>query len=118
MARRLSLPGPTSSELVPDLAALGLLIRNRRLALALRIDDAAHACGVTASVLSRLENGISVGADRVFLVIRGLGLSLLVTTKQDGQALRSLTIAELISMRGESNPPGESNPQDESEDAS
>ncbi len=57
MARTLSTPGPRPDPQIQNLAGLGQLIRNRRLELALRIDDAAHACGVAANVLSRLENG-------------------------------------------------------------
>lgn len=56
--------------------------------MSLRIDDAAHACGVAASVLSRLENGGAVGADRLLLILTGLGLSMLVTPKDE--ALRLL----------------------------
>jgi transcriptional regulator with XRE-family HTH domain len=68
---------------VQALGALGELVRSRRLELALRIDDAAHACGVAASVLSRLENGKSVGVDRLLRVLSGLGLAMLVTSKEE-----------------------------------
>ncbi|MGI4982412.1 MAG: helix-turn-helix domain-containing protein [Janthinobacterium lividum] len=98
MARRLARPDPKQSELIQDLASLGQLVRNRRLELALRIDDAAHASGITASMLSRLENGFPVGADRLLLVIRGLGLSMLVTTRQEGRPFKSLTMADLMAM--------------------
>lgn len=83
MARSLSTPGPSPDPLVKDLASLGALVRNRRLELSLRIDDAAHACGVAANVLSRLENGGTVGADRLLRVLSGLGLAMLVTTKSE-----------------------------------
>lgn len=83
MARSLSAPGPSRGPHVRDLVALGQLVRNRRLALALRIDDAAHACGVAANVLSRLENGGPVGVDRLLRVLSGLGLALLVMSKDD-----------------------------------
>ncbi|WP_063771809.1 transcriptional regulator [Burkholderia sp. 9120] len=66
-----------------DLDTLGELVRNRRLSLALRIDDAAHACGVAVNVLSRLENGNSVGVDRLLLVLSGLGLGMLITGKEE-----------------------------------
>lgn len=87
MARSLSSPGTPVGPLVKELAQLGELVRNRRLELALRIDDAAHACGVAANVLSRLENGGAVGADRLFLILRGLGLSMLVATTDEAHSL-------------------------------
>nr|WP_179712164.1 helix-turn-helix transcriptional regulator [Paraburkholderia bryophila] len=86
MARSLETPSSQPGPQVLDLGTLGELVRHRRLALALRIDDAAHACGVAANVLSRLENGNSVGVDRLLLVLSGLGLAMLITGKE--QALR------------------------------
>lgn len=86
MARTLETPGLRPDPQVLDLDALGELVRHRRLALELRIDDAAHACGVAPNVLSRLENGKSVGVDRLLLVLSGLGLGMLVTSK--GEAMR------------------------------
>lgn len=83
MARSLETPGPPHGPQVLDLNTLGELVRNRRLELALRIDDAAHACGVAANVLSRLENGNSVGVDRLLLVLSGLGLGMLITSKEE-----------------------------------
>lgn len=83
MARSLETPGSRLGPQVLDLDTLGELVRNRRLALALRIDDAAHACGVAANVLSRLENGNSVGVDRLLLVLSGLGLGMLITGKEE-----------------------------------
>jgi transcriptional regulator with XRE-family HTH domain len=66
---------------VRDLATLGQIVRHRRLQLALRIDDAAHACGVAPNVLSRLENGKPVGVDRLLLVLSGLGLAMIAAGK-------------------------------------
>lgn len=83
MSRSLSEPGPKSGPCIADLSVLGRLVRNRRLELALRIDDAAHACGVATNVLSRLENGGAVGVDRLLRILAGLGLALLVTTKEE-----------------------------------
>jgi transcriptional regulator with XRE-family HTH domain len=60
------------------MAALGRLVRNRRAQSALRIDDAADQIGVSKDVLSRLENGRPIGLDKLFLILDGLGLSLLV----------------------------------------
>lgn len=82
MARSLSNPGTPVGPRITSLTDLGHLVRNRRLELRLRIDDAAHACGVAANVFSRLENGGPIGADRLLLVLDGLGLTLLVTTKE------------------------------------
>lgn len=87
MARSLSAPGPSRGPHVRDLVALGQLVRNRRLALKLRIDVAAQSCGVAASVLSRLENGNPVGVDRLLSVLSGLGLALVVLTKDDALEL-------------------------------
>ncbi|WP_426103526.1 helix-turn-helix domain-containing protein [Massilia sp. TSP1-1-2] len=87
MARSLSHPGTPVGPRIASLADLGDLVRNRRLELRLRIDDAAHACGVAANVFSRLENGGPIGADRLLLVLAGLGLSMLVTTKEHAHAI-------------------------------
>jgi hypothetical protein len=88
MARSLSDPGPRPAPYVQDLTALGRHIRNRRLELALRIDDAANACGVAANVFSRLENGRPVGADRLLRVLSGLGLGMLITSKEEALCYR------------------------------
>lgn len=87
MARSLSNPGTPAGPRIDNLADLGDLVRNRRLELRLRIDDAAHACGVAANVFSRLENGGPIGADRLLLVLAGLGLTMLVTTKEFGHSI-------------------------------
>jgi len=63
-------------------------VRNRRLELVLCVDDAAHACGAAASVLSRLENGGAVGSDRLLRILLGLGLRVLVMSKSDAAYLR------------------------------
>jgi transcriptional regulator with XRE-family HTH domain len=73
------------------MAALGALVRNRRLEQAMRIDDAADLLGVSASVLSRLENGHPVGSDRLLRVLEGFGLIMLVLPKNESTtALRAL----------------------------
>lgn len=65
------------------MAALGLLVRNRRAQSELRIDDAAGMVGVSTDVLSRLENGRSVSLDKLFRVLDGLGLTMLIMTKSE-----------------------------------
>jgi transcriptional regulator with XRE-family HTH domain len=78
MARTLSTPGAPPNPKVNNLTTLGSIVRHRRLESALRIDDAAHACGVAPSVLSRLENGGSVGSDRLLRILAGLGLTMVI----------------------------------------
>ncbi|MBB3002582.1 transcriptional regulator with XRE-family HTH domain [Paraburkholderia tropica] len=88
LPRTIERPDP----LARDMAALGLLVRNRRAQSELRIDDAAQMLGVSKDVLSRLENGRSVSLDKVFLILNGLGLSLLVLPRSEAStALRKLT---------------------------
>jgi hypothetical protein len=83
MARSLSAPGARPGPQVHDLTALGSIVRHRRLELALRIDDAAHGCGVAPSVLSRLENGGAVGSDRLLRILAGLGLMMVVAARDE-----------------------------------
>lgn len=90
MARKLQAPSPQSNAQVLTLDDLGKLVRNQRLALELRIDDAAHACGVSPSVMSRLENGGAIGVDRLLAVLTGLGLTMLVTSKDKAITARQL----------------------------
>lgn len=95
MARKLPSPVAGTSCKVRDIATLGQLVRNQRARNALRIDDAAALCGVSANVLSRLENGKPVTLDKLLLVLQGLGLHMLVLSARDTQnlepALQALT---------------------------
>ena len=77
---------------VTSLAALGHLVRRQRVASGLRIDDAAALCGVSVSLLSRLENGRSgVSTDRLLKVLDALGLAMLVLDNAKlRKALRAL----------------------------
>jgi transcriptional regulator with XRE-family HTH domain len=77
-------PDSQNSEiLTASLGALGRVIRTKRKASALRIDDAAALCGVSVDLLSRLENGKSgVSTERVLRVMDGLGLAMLVVDKE------------------------------------
>lgn len=82
MARTLPTPVSNLSPLVKDMKSLGRLVRNRRAQSAMRIDDAASMLGVSKDVLSRLENGHSVGMDKVFAILEGMGLTLILVDKQ------------------------------------
>ncbi|MBY4723718.1 MULTISPECIES: helix-turn-helix domain-containing protein [Burkholderia] len=83
MARTLPRPIASPDPLAQDLAALGALVRNRRAQNRMRIDDATDMLGVSKDVLSRLENGRAVGLDKLFKVLDGLGLNLLVVPKRE-----------------------------------
>lgn len=78
---------------IHSLEAVGKMVRARRLAENLRIDDAAALCGVSVDLLSRLENGGRVTADRLLKVLDGLGLSVLVVPK-DRVALLEASLRE------------------------
>jgi transcriptional regulator with XRE-family HTH domain len=65
------------------LSELGRLIRRKRKASKLRIDDAAALCRVSVGTLSRLETGkAAVGLEKVLQVTDALGLALLVVDKE------------------------------------
>ncbi|KVL19855.1 helix-turn-helix domain-containing protein [Burkholderia sp. MSMB1826] len=89
MARTLPRPIAKPDPLALDLAALGALVRNRRAQTQMRIDDAADMLGVSKDVLSRLENGRAVSLDKLFKVLDGFGLNLLVVPKRDVQVARN-----------------------------
>jgi transcriptional regulator with XRE-family HTH domain len=62
---------------------LGPLVRQRRRAQQLRIDDAASLLGVSVDLMSRLENGQgSVRLDKALAILDGLGLALIVVPKE------------------------------------
>jgi transcriptional regulator with XRE-family HTH domain len=72
-----------SETVAGSLKVLGRVIRDKRKASALRIDDAAALCGVSVDLLSRLENGKSgVSTERVLRVLDRLGLAMLVVDKE------------------------------------
>lgn len=88
MARRLPPAQPASDPQIDSLDALGAAVRNARARARMRIDDAAAFCGVSADVLSRLENGKPVTSDRLLKVLKGLGLEALVVSREQALALR------------------------------
>jgi transcriptional regulator with XRE-family HTH domain len=87
MARRLPSAVPASDPRIPSASALGAAVRNARAQAQMRIDDAAAFCGVSADVLSRLENGKPITTDRLLKVLEGLGLEMLVVPREQALAL-------------------------------
>lgn len=92
MARRLPSTHPASDPRVDGPEGLGAAVRNARAQARMRIDDAAAFCGVSADVLSRLENGKSITTDRLFKVLEGLGLEVLLVSRE--QALKLKDVAQ------------------------
>ncbi|RQR88747.1 MULTISPECIES: helix-turn-helix domain-containing protein [unclassified Burkholderia] len=105
MARTLPQPIAAPDPFAPDLAALGALVRNRRAQNQMRIDDAADMLGVSKDVLSRLENGRAVSLDKLFKVLDGFGLNLLVVPKRDVPVARN-ALRDTATVRAA--PPGSS----------
>jgi transcriptional regulator with XRE-family HTH domain len=74
---------PSSPTLLTQPGTLGPLVRQRRRAQHLRIDDAASLLGVSQDLMSRLENGQgTVRLDKAMAILDGLGLALLVVPKE------------------------------------
>lgn len=68
---------------VANVSDMGTVVRTRRRVQSLRIDDAAALTGVSADLMSRLENGKgSVRLDKLLTVLDGLGLALVVGPKE------------------------------------
>lgn len=71
-----------------SLEDLGRLIRRKRKASKLRIDDAASLCRVSVGTLSRLETGkAAVSTDKVLQVMDRLGLVMLVLDREKLRAV-------------------------------
>ncbi|MGF6346734.1 helix-turn-helix domain-containing protein [Variovorax sp. W2I14] len=81
MARTLPEFQQNLSPAAASLEQLGKLVRNRRAQSRMRIDDAASLSGVSSDLLSRLENGKPVTADKLMLVLDSLGLRMLIVPK-------------------------------------
>ncbi len=76
-------PSPRQPTRLTQAGALGAVVRERRKSQSLRIDDAAGLLGVSADLMSRLENGQgSVRLDKLLAVLDGLGLTLMVLPKE------------------------------------
>lgn len=81
--RPLSSPKTPDSVCITSLSALGQVVRARRLASRLRIDDAAALCRVSVDLLSRLENGHGgVSSERLLRVLDAFGLAMFVLGKE------------------------------------
>jgi transcriptional regulator with XRE-family HTH domain len=73
----------TTPTVLAQAGNLGPLVRQRRRAQQLRIDDAASLLGVSVDLMSRLENGQgSVRLDKALAILDGLGLALMVVPKE------------------------------------
>ncbi|MGJ7609247.1 helix-turn-helix domain-containing protein [Variovorax sp. LT1R20] len=90
MARTLPEFHKNLSPAAASLEQLGKLVRNRRAQSRMRIDDAASLSGVSSDLLSRLENGKPVTADKLMLVLESLGLRMLIVAKTDIPALEAV----------------------------
>ena len=90
MARQLPVSIPRDTPQIRGLPDLGLAVRDARAQARLRIDDAAAFIGVSADLLSRLENGKPVTTDRLLKVFEGLGLELLVVPRSRALKLRDV----------------------------
>jgi len=73
----------TKPTMLTSAGTLGPIVRQRRRAQQLRIDDAASLLGVSVDLMSRLENSQgSVRLDKALAILDGLGLALLVVPKE------------------------------------
>jgi transcriptional regulator with XRE-family HTH domain len=74
---------PIEPQVIATASDVGPMVRARRHAQALRIDDAAALTGVSVDLFSRLENGKgAVRLDKLLTVLDGLGLGLVVGPKE------------------------------------
>ena len=87
MSRKLPTVQSAISPIVQEIEELGLLVRNQRAKLGLRIDDAAALCGVSSDVLSRLENGKPVTTNKLMLILNGFGMRLIALPIRQAIAL-------------------------------
>lgn len=78
---------PSALSIEPQIITMagevGPMVRARRHAQSLRIDDAAALTGVSVDLFSRLENGKgAVRLDKLLTVLDGLGMALVVGPKE------------------------------------
>ncbi|WP_194726186.1 helix-turn-helix domain-containing protein [Noviherbaspirillum malthae] len=89
MSTRVFLSYNSSGSPSDPLKEIGEVVRAQRNAEQLRIDDAAALCGVSVDLFSRLENGGRVTSDRLLKVLDGLGLSVLIVSKDQTPLLQA-----------------------------
>lgn len=94
MTRQLPSISPQGDPQVKGLEALGSTVRNARAHARMRIDDAAAFVGVSADMLSRLENGKPVTTDRLLKVLEGLGLEMLLVPRSQAMKLRDAAMKD------------------------
>jgi transcriptional regulator with XRE-family HTH domain len=78
-----STPNSAPNPLVPDLRALGRLVRSRRLQCELSLLDAAEIVNIDVAELSRIEDGQSAGTEALFKVLVGFGQEMLIMQRDD-----------------------------------
>nr|WP_116342986.1 helix-turn-helix domain-containing protein [Cupriavidus taiwanensis] len=81
MPRPLPDPTPPSRATIRSIDQLGDRIRATRAREGMPIDQAAHHCGVSVGMLSKLENGKGVNLEHALRVMDGLGLTMLVVPR-------------------------------------
>ena len=76
------------------------MVRNYRAENDMPINDAADLLGVSKDVLSRLENGRSIGLDKLFLILDGFGLNLLIVPKRHTSVARKAVLDSVARASG------------------
>jgi transcriptional regulator with XRE-family HTH domain len=92
MARTLPRPTSNTDPLASNLAAVGAIVRNWRAENGMPINDAADLLGVSKDVISRLENGRPIGLDKLFLILDGFGLTMLIMPKRGASIARKAVL--------------------------
>jgi transcriptional regulator with XRE-family HTH domain len=92
MARTLPRPTSNADPLASNLADVGMIVRNWRAENSMPINDAADLLGVSKDVISRLENGRPIGLDKLFLILDGFGLNMLIVSKRDASIARKAVL--------------------------
>jgi transcriptional regulator with XRE-family HTH domain len=92
MARNLPRPTSNTDPLASNLAAVGAIVRNWRAENGMPINDAADLLGVSKDVISRLENGRPIGLDKLFLILDGFGLNMLIVSKRNAPVARKAVL--------------------------
>lgn len=88
MAKQVVPTKQPENAVLTDAATLGVLIRARRTALKMKLEDCAALCGIGINTLSRIENGntnCTLGA--TFAVLKGLGIQLADVSNNADRAL-------------------------------